>query len=158
VGGLAGGYRTRRYATAVWRLKSRRTSSGSTLRFDYESAIRLLIDRGIDETVLRHNSILEPHLAFIRQTMNERLSSSRPLAGLHVGNFVGVSLAAFADALRNIHAESTVVAVDPNIDTPGLANPQQHVIATLESCGLLRSVVLVTGPSSAASGFGSIQP
>jgi len=116
-------------------------------RFDYESTVRLLVDRGLDEEVVRFNSILEPHLEFIRETMIERLKPSRPALGLHVGNFVGISLAAFADALRSIEPESNVVAVDPNFDTPGLPNPQQHVIASLGLCGLLDSVLLITGYS-----------
>jgi hypothetical protein len=116
-------------------------------RFDYESTVRLLVDRGLDEEVVRFNSILEPHLDFIRETMIERLRPSRPLIGLHVGNFVGISLAAFADAVRSIEPDCTVVAVDPNFDTPGLPNPQQHVIASLGLCGLLDSVLLITGYS-----------
>lgn len=129
------------------RLKRRREEPVPTSRFDYDQTVKLLVARGLDEEVVRFNSILEPHLDFIRDTMVERLRLPRPLIGLHVGNFLGISLTAFADALRTIEPDSTVIAVDPNIDTPGLPNPQQHVIASLASCGLLDSVLLITGYS-----------
>ena len=116
--------------------------------FDYEDVVAFLASRGIDDADLRFGSILEGHLDFIRATMSRQLRPRRrPLIGLHIGNFVGVSLAAFADSLRSIDARSTVVAIDPNVTVAGIDNPQEHVIAALERYNLLDCVLLLTGYS-----------
>ena len=64
--------------------------------------------------------------------------------GLHVGNFVGVSLAYFIHALGS---ESVIVAVDPNIAHRGIANPASRVLALLEHFGLEKNCLLLTGYS-----------
>jgi len=69
--------------TMRWRSKSRRAGPPVAQRFDYESTVRLLVDRGLDEEVVRFNSILEPHLEFIRETMIERLKPYRGENGTH---------------------------------------------------------------------------
>jgi hypothetical protein len=126
--------------------------------FDFEEAIGLLMKRGLDEALVRHNSIVSSSLEFIRDTIAAHLrpTTKRPLIGLHVGNYVGVSLAGFADALRSIEPGSTVLAVDPNDAVElGFPDPQNHVIAVLEHFGLLGSVLLVCGFSFARSGSAS---
>jgi hypothetical protein len=126
---------------------SRRPRDTMAPRFDYETTIKLLTDRGLDEATVRLHSIHEHNLGFVRSTISGRFDGSKPLVGLHIGNFVGVSLAAFTEALREIHAESLVIAIDPNIGSEEVANPQEHVVAVLERWGLLGSVVLVFGYS-----------
>ena len=115
-------------------------------RFDYETTIQLLVARGLVETDIRFGSLLADNLEFVRATIAETFSGRR-LAGLHIGNFVGVSLAAFSGALRDVHAESTTVAIDPNVVTAGIENPQQHVVDVLDHYHLLGSVLLLTAYS-----------
>jgi hypothetical protein len=118
------------------------------LRFDYEDAVRFLVARGVEEDVLRLSSIPERHLRFIRATILEQLRPRRhPLISLHIGNFVGISLAAYVDALRTVSRLTTVIAIDPNIVAAGIKNPQEHVIELLARYDLLSSVLLLTGYS-----------
>lgn len=126
-------------------LKFRRRRQGPPA-FDYETTIRLLAERGLNEADVRVNSLVSDNLDFIRNSITDRFDR-RPLVGLHIGNFVGVSLAGFADALRNIHQDSTTVAIDPNINVPGFDNPQQHVIGILDHYQLLGSVLLLSSYS-----------
>ncbi len=113
--------------------------------FDYETTIRLLVERGLIEKDVRFGSLLADNLEFIRGTI--LASFDRPLVGLHIGNFVGVSLAGFADALRNVHQDSVTIAIDPNVVTAGIDNPQQHVIGILDHYQLLGSALLVSSYS-----------
>jgi hypothetical protein len=118
------------------------------LRFDYEDAVRFLVARGVEEDVLSLSSIPEHHLRFIRATILEQLRPRRhPLISLHIGNFVGISLAAYVDALRTVSRLTTVIAIDPNIVAAGIKNPQEHVIELLARYDLLSSVLLLTGYS-----------
>ena len=65
--------------------------------------------------------------------------------GLHVGNFVGVSLAYFIHALGG--GDAVVTAIDPNIMHRGIANPSAKVLALLSRFGLEKGCLLVTGYS-----------
>lgn len=126
-----------------FRFRTNRTKRSTP--FDYERTVELLKQLGLDEADIRFGSILEHHLDFIRRTVNDHLAG--PLTGLHIGNFVGLSLAGFAEAIRKVDPDSTVVAIDPNVRTAGIDNPQQHVIRVLEEYDLLSSVVLVSSYS-----------
>jgi hypothetical protein len=120
-----------------------------SIAFDYETSIRVLVARGLDEHAVRHNSIPEGSLDFICSTLTRAFAATEnPVVGLHVGNYVGVSLAGFADSLRFVNPDSTVVAIDPNdAEALGISAPQDHVIAVLEHFDLLGSVLLVSGYS-----------
>lgn len=64
---------------------------------------------------------------------------------LHVGNFLGVSLAWFADSAGAWHQDSLVVTVDPNVTHRGVERPQEHVIDLLTTFGLEDRVLRLTG-------------
>ena len=127
-------------------LRFRRRHPEEPPSFDYESTIGLLVERGLVETDIRFGSLLADNLAFVRNTIATSFDR-RPLIGLHIGNFVGVSLAGFADAVRNVHRDSTTIAIDPNVITAGIDNPQQHVIGILDHYQLLGSVLLLSSYS-----------
>lgn len=115
-------------------------------RFDYEEAIGFLIASGCDGTQVRAGSMeLDSLLLCMRAIAAE--GGGAPRVGLHVGNFVGVSLAAFAFAASEVHADSVVFAVDPNVVHRGITNPMQHVIALLDHFGLTRNAAILTGYS-----------
>lgn len=111
----------------------------------YEQAIRFLVERGLDEVQVREGSMPEASLNFTAELLADRLPRDRPLFALHVGNFVGASLAYFSWVLRERDPRSVVVSIDPNISHRGVDNPQAHALALLHHFGLLASNVVVPG-------------
>ena len=49
------------------------------------------------------------------QSHFDRLDTSRPIIALHVGNFLGVSLAYLVHTLRRLHPDSRVVSIDQTL-------------------------------------------
>ncbi len=87
-------------------------------------------------------------LTFVRRLLVPELEKRRgPVQALHVGNFVGVSLAAFSSAALEAHPGSLVVSIDPNVPHHGIDDPQSHVLALLAHFGLERANLVVTGYS-----------
>jgi hypothetical protein len=113
--------------------------------YSYEAAIRFLIERGLDGEHLREGSIPQGSLDFAANLIRGRLAPDRPLLVLHVGNFVGVSLAHLTALARELHRDSVVVSIDPNIRHHRVADPQSHVIALLGEFGLLGNSLIVPG-------------
>ena len=114
---------------------------------DYEPVLTFLLDRGVPEHHLREGSVPVKSLEFIRDQAIVPLGSARPLRALHIGNFVGVSLAYLAATLVKSHPSSIMISVDPNLTHRGIANPQAHVSALLSACGLSKNVMIVAGYS-----------
>jgi len=125
-------------------LQEYRSRSG-TAHFDYGKAVAFLTQEGVDEHHVRDGSMPEASLAFCAMKLGELLGTKKPLIGLHVGNFVGVSLGAFTEAARSLHAESFVLAVDPNIPHRGVSHPQDKVAKLLSFFGLQNHVLLTCG-------------
>lgn len=111
----------------------------------HENLVRFLMERGIDETQIREGSIPADSLDFLASFVRESASEGSPLLGLHVGNFLGVSLASIASAAKACHPDAVVVAVDPNLEHRGISHPQDHVCAVLAHCGLSANVLLCCG-------------
>ncbi|MFC4668236.1 class I SAM-dependent methyltransferase [Seohaeicola nanhaiensis] len=93
---------------------------------------------------IREGSIPEPALKVVTRHMGD-LAADRPLKGLHIGNFVGVSLACITDAARKLHADSVVLSIDPNIPHRGIDSPQDLVTGLMARYGLLGNWMPVTG-------------
>jgi hypothetical protein len=70
---------------------------------------------------------------------------------LHVGNFVGVSLAYLTAVITARKPDALVLSVDPNLCHRGIANPQSHVTALLSACGLSRNSIVLAAYSGAKS-------
>jgi hypothetical protein len=116
--------------------------------FDYERAVDFLVrERGLDETQVRQGSMPLPALEFSGRMADSHLPSNRPLFGLQVGNFVGISLAYFSWLLRRRHAGSVMVSIDPNITHRGIEDPQSHVWGLLADVALLDASLIVTAYS-----------
>lgn len=128
-----------------------RWEAGSGAAWDYELAIEVLAGRGLDEIEVRDGSVPEDALAFSGDVCRRELPADRPLLGLHVGNFVGVSLAAQTAMLRGVHPGSVMVAVDPDLPHRGIDHPAAHAIALLRHFGLSDAVLPVTAFSLAAN-------
>ena len=121
--------------------------------FAYEEAVDLLVARGVDERVIRLGSMPRAQMEFAGD-MVDRHAPSGPLRALHVGNFLGLSLAALSDVVVRHDPGSTVVSVDPNLSPLGVDHPQDHVVALLESFGLQRSNLVICGHSLERSSGG----
>jgi len=130
---------------ALARIEAGRRSQPTSGDQRYEEAVRFLLDRGLDEREVREGSMPEKSLDYVASVLAERLPGDEPVRALHVGNFVGVSLCCLSWSLRELHRDSVVVSVDPNIPHRGIEDPQQHVFALLDHFGLLDMNVVVPG-------------
>lgn len=118
--------------------------------FDYAGLVGFHVARGLSRAHVTEGSIPASSLNYLRETLVSA-SFAGPAHGLHVGNYVGVSLAYVTQVLVDIHPESRVFAIDPNIPHRGTPNPQLHVAALLTACGLNNSVVILAGFSGRKS-------
>ena len=103
--------------------------------YSYSAAINFLTSSGLSQRQVIGGSIPEPSLSFCSKVLDEFLltTDGRPLIGLHVGNFLGVSLSHFVNYVRQRNDKSVVVSIDPDLTHRGIENPQKHVIAILKS-------------------------
>lgn len=115
-------------------------------RFDYEEAVAFLGRSGCDAGQVREGSIDEASIRFADAHLVAH-SEARELLGLHIGNFVGVSLAAFAYFAWMRHPGSLVVGLDPNITHRGIHAPQDKALQLLWFLNLQRNAMVITGYS-----------
>jgi predicted O-methyltransferase YrrM len=108
--------------------------------------IEFLVSAGLDRTQVEEGSMDAESLAFCGSLLRG-LPSGQPLRGLHIGNFVGVSLAYFSHVARAIDPGSRMVSIDPNIPHRGVKNPQAFVISLLGHLGLEGINTILTGYS-----------
>jgi hypothetical protein len=118
---------------------------------DFEKVIAFLVSRGLPENQVREGSVPKKSLEFIKAHVISEFEDGRPLRALHIGNFVGVSLAYAAASLVKKHPESLVISIDPNLTHRGIPNPQSHVSALLAACGLTTNVLIIAGYSGRKS-------
>ena len=119
----------------------------SCIDFEYEQAVTFLVGRGLNEHHVREGSIPSASLKFVEARLLERYPTDQPLVALHIGNFVGISLAALTSIVTSINPNSLVMAVDPNLPHRGISSPQDHVMALLARVGLQRHVIPIVGYS-----------
>jgi hypothetical protein len=117
---------------------------GRAVPFDYEAAIAFLVEGGLSENQVRAGSIPPASLEFIGGLLAERLPGG-PLLGLHVGNFVGVSLAYLTSVMREKHEDAVVVSIDPGMPHRGIRAPDRVTLSVLDRFGLTANSVLVQG-------------
>jgi len=136
----------RQRAVALRRAAREELARAAVVTYSYEDSIAWLASQGVDEDQIRGGSIPERSLSFIEGYLS-RFLAPQPVTALHIGNFVGVSLAYVVNALRSIDPESLVIAVDPNIPHRGVSNPQDHTARLLSRYGLQKNCLLVCGYS-----------
>lgn len=110
-----------------------------------DEAVRFLAARGLDENEVRAGSVPQASLDYIRSFAVSELPGDQPLLGLHIGNFVGVSLAYLSATLFDRNPDSQVWSIDPNIAHRGIQDPAGHAFALLGHFGLLGGNVVMTG-------------
>jgi hypothetical protein len=122
-----------------------RPEARAARRFDHEAAIAILVEEeGLDEQMVRDGSIPPESLAFIASHVPLHLGDGPPLA-LHVGNFVGISLAALSSALCAHHPEAVVISVDPGIPHRGVEAPDRVALRLLDRFGLTFNNIVIAG-------------
>jgi len=112
----------------------------------YEAYLIFLNSVGIDPSQSRDGSMPLDTLQFM-QSYFDGLDASRPIIALHVGNFLGVSLAYLAYALTRLHPDSRVISIDPNLTHRGIARTMDTALALLNHFGLEDHVAILTGYS-----------
>lgn len=115
--------------------------------YSHREMLEFLESRGLDRVQIAEGSMPETSLAFLRSILIQKFGNDQLIRGLHVGNFLGVSLAYLTAAAKSIHQDSLIVAVDPNLEHRGIAHPQDHVCALLDHLGLSANVLLCCGYS-----------
>ncbi len=92
--------------------------------YSYRSAIEFHAARGLVRSQVVAGSIPESSLEFCSASLDRFLPAraGEPVTGLHVGNFIGVSLCHVTDYARKRDERSVVVSVDPNLTHRGIEN------------------------------------
>lgn len=101
-------------------------------------------DSGADGII--PGSIPESSLNFCASFIREYFTG-KPIIGLHVGNFVGISLAYLTNVVKTLHLDSTIVSIDPNIKHRGIRNLLNIVVGLLNKFGLQDNCLILTGYS-----------
>jgi hypothetical protein len=91
-------------------------------------------------------SMQEDSLAYCCRELETRIAA-RPVLGLHIGNFVGVSLVHFTDFVRRLDERSTIVSIDLNLAPCGIHNPLEKVVRCLNRYNLQGNSLILTGYS-----------
>lgn len=112
--------------------------------YSRSEAVSFLSGLGCDRLQVEAGSMPESSLNYSCEQLRQHLQD-RPILGLHIGNFVGVSLCHYADFARKLDDRSIVVSIDPNLPHRGIRNPQEKVISCLNYFGFQRNAVLLTG-------------
>lgn len=114
------------------------------LTFDYELAVAMLVEGGLSEFQVREGSMPLESLEVVARHLVEYLPGGPPLA-LHIGNFVGLSLAHLTASLRAHHPDALVVSVDPGMPHRGIERPDRVALRLLERFGLAANSLVITG-------------
>ncbi len=129
--------------------------SGAAQRipYSYNAAVEFHAARGLPRADITGGSMPESTLAFCSKTLDDLIPATRdkPLVGLHVGNFLGVSLSHFVNYVRQRNEKSVVVSIDPDLTHRGIEHPQKHVIAILNHFGLQGNAMICVGYSTSKS-------
>ena len=117
--------------------------------YSYSGAVEFHCARGLQRDHVINGSMPESTLAYCSRSLDELIpvTHNKPIVGLHVGNFLGVSLSHFVNYVRQRNERSVVVSIDPNIQHRGVEHPQKHVIAILNHFGLQKNATVCVGYS-----------
>lgn len=110
----------------------------------YASLVDSVVETGLSREQVLQGSIPELSLLEMFQVIQHQYSNSA-LLGLHIGNFVGISLVYLTRLLIELNPKTHIIAIDPNIPHRGIRNPQEKVLYLLYQYGLTKNVSLLTG-------------
>lgn len=133
---------SRRYDAKRWQA---RDAGFARRAFDYDDALAFLAaTRRGSARDIREGSIPKDDLEFIASHLPD-LARKPPLRGLHIGNFVGLSLAGLTDAARRADPNAVVLSIDPSIPHRGIDMPQDLVTGLMTRYGLEANWLPLTG-------------
>jgi hypothetical protein len=112
----------------------------------YGAMIQELVLAGCDEGQVKAGSMPEESLKSIVSLLEDYFGVV-PIRGLHVGNFVGVSLTYLTGWMVGRNRESQMVSIDPNIEHRGIVRPLEKVLLLLNKRGLQGNSIILTGYS-----------
>ena len=115
-------------------------------QISYDDIIKELVEQNIDRDQILSGSIPEMYLIEIAEIIKQSFGNE-PLVGLHIGNFVGVSLVYLSGILNNINTRNHIVSIDPNIPHRGVDNPQSKVLYLINKYGLNNNISILNGYS-----------
>ncbi len=118
----------------------------SRLDLDYESMIDYLVSKGLDENQIRQGSMPESSLNEIVSLFDDRFKPGA-LRGIHIGNFVGISIGYILSKCYERDNESFIVAIDPNVPHRGIERPNDICIELLTRMGIQNNVLCINGYS-----------
>jgi len=119
--------------------------------YDYEVSIAMLVAEGLDENSVREGSIPEPSLRWVADHLRDEIAGRPPPLMVHVGNFVGVSLAYLTHVMRGMNPDALVISVDPGMPHRHIEHPDQYVRRLLATYGLSANSIVMTGYSRKAN-------
>lgn len=109
----------------------------------WNDLVDYLVNKGLNRSEVVSGSIPQNSLDYILSF----IKSDTPIKGLHVGNFVGISLTYLTNSITQLHSKSIMVSIDPNIEHRGIVNPQAYVLELLSKYNLLGNSIMLTGYS-----------
>lgn len=144
-----GVFRLRSYLRARKRrervmMVARKGSSNGETAYTYNAAMDFLVDCGLNADQIKSVSMDEPSLLFCAAAL-QKLEIQEAVYGLHIGNAVGMSLAYFSHVVQELHPDSIMASIDPNIHHEGVDNPLSKVIALLNHFGFQNRNLILTG-------------
>ncbi|MEY8831199.1 class I SAM-dependent methyltransferase [Sedimentitalea sp. XS_ASV28] len=132
---------SRLYAADRWK---KRRSAFEHRSYDYDDAMRFAFaTRRGSARDIREGSMPREALEFIASRLPKpRLNHG--LRGLHIGNFVGISLAHLCDAACRLDSGAVVLSIDPNVPHRGVDSPQDLVVGLMNRYGFEGNWIPVT--------------
>ena len=112
--------------------------------FSYSNMIQSLVALGLDREQIIAGSIPEGSLLDMFEVIR-RENGNSSILGLHIGNYVGVSLVYIARLLVELNPDSHILSIDPNIPHRGIGNPQEKTLYLIDKFGLSKNVSILTG-------------
>ncbi len=141
------GYKVVKLSVPVTEFYNESSSAQKSKDFSYENAIQFVVGMHVTtEGHIRQASMPQESLEYV-STYFKDLPKDKPLIALHVGNFVGVSLTWIASQLRQIHPDSLVVSIDPNITHRKVKYPLEVVTKLANHFSLQNNVMFIVGYS-----------
>ncbi|MDD8019250.1 MAG: class I SAM-dependent methyltransferase [Bacteroidota bacterium] len=123
---------------------SRKYQSAASQDFPYSALINSLVSLGVDRDQIIAGSIPEDSLLDIYDSLKTNYGNSSIL-GLHIGNFVGVSLVYLTHLCVSLNSSNHIFSIDPNVPHRGIRNPQEKTIFLINKFGLAKNISILTG-------------
>jgi predicted O-methyltransferase YrrM len=115
--------------------------------YSYDSSVDYILKNfEISEFDIRDGSIPENSMEFACEAIKSVFKNDS-IAAIHIGNFIGVSLAYLTNYLKNLNNNSFVISIDPNIPHRKVINPQYVVNSVLSNFDLEKNTLLINSYS-----------